>query len=122
MDLIDLAIRRDLPGVRHALAGGCPVDSADEQGFTALHVAAQEYAIDVMHELVSAGADVNAQSVHGNGPLWVAVFNSQGRGEAIELLLNNGADPDMLNRAGRSPRQLAETIANHDVAQFFWDA
>jgi hypothetical protein len=29
-----------------------------------------------------------------------------------------GADPDLANTAGVSPRQLAERIANYDVAQF----
>jgi ankyrin repeat protein len=77
--------------------------------------------IDAMEELLRAGAGVNSQNIHRNAPLWVAVFNSQGRGEAIELLLRSGADPDLLNRSGRSPRQLAETIANCDVAQYFKD-
>lgn len=40
----------------------------------------------------------------------------------MEFLLQNGADPDMLNRGGTIPGNLAGTIAHHVVAQFFLDA
>ncbi|NNM45400.1 ankyrin repeat domain-containing protein [Knoellia sp. DB2414S] len=52
-------------------------------------------------------------------PLWVAVFESKGRGDAIQLLLDSGADPNVLNGSGRSPRDLAGTIANYDVSRYF---
>jgi len=119
MDLIDLVVEQDLSGLRAAIDDGCPVDAANRQGFTALHVAAQEHAIEVMDQLLQAGADVDARNFYGNTPLWVAVFNSRGRGEAIELLLRNGADPDAINHAGRSPRQLGEAIGNRDVTRVF---
>ncbi len=119
MDLVDLVVEQDLPGLRAAIGDGCPVDAVNRQGFTALHVAAQEHAIEVMDELLKAGADVNARNVYGSTPLWVAVFNSRGRGEAIELLLRNGADPDAIDHAGRSPRRLGETIGNYDVTRVF---
>lgn len=118
MDLIDLVVRGDVAGVRGALASGASPDASDSQGFTALHGAAQQYEIEIMRELVTAGADVNAYNVHGNTPLWTAVFNSNGRGAAIEILLERGGDPDLRNNAGRSPRDLAATIANYDVSQF----
>jgi uncharacterized protein len=37
----------------------------------------------------------------------------------IEQLLSRGADPDVVNRHGQTPRGLAELIGNYDVAQFF---
>jgi ankyrin repeat protein len=51
----------------------------------------------------------------------VATFNSQGRGELIELLLEHGADSDLVNQHGQTPRGLAKLIGNYDVEQFFGD-
>ncbi|MEO7702080.1 MAG: ankyrin repeat domain-containing protein [Opitutus sp.] len=61
---------------------------------------------------------VDPVDVHGNTPLWRAVFNSCGRGELIELLISRGADPTKKNKSGTTPKDLAETIANYEVAKF----
>ena len=37
----------------------------------------------------------------------------------IEHLLKNGANPDIENNNGVSPKSLARTIANYDVRRFF---
>jgi hypothetical protein len=58
-------------------------------------------------------------NAHGNSPLFVATFNSRGRGDLIGLLLSDGANPDLVNRHGQSPRGLAGLIANYDIGQFF---
>jgi ankyrin repeat protein len=50
-----------------------------------------------------------------------AVFNSRGRGDLIELLRANGADPRVANSSGQTPVGLARLIGNFDVAQFFAD-
>lgn len=69
--------------------------------------------------LIAAGAVVDVVNVYGNTPLGMTVYFSQRRGEVIELLLAAGADLDRENRAGVSPRALAERIANYDVPRFF---
>lgn len=48
-----------------------------------------------------------------------SVLRAFGATDPPQPLLRSGADPDTHNKAGRSPRQLAETIANYDLAQFF---
>jgi hypothetical protein len=50
-----------------------------------------------------------------------AVFESRGRGDVIELLRANGADPRKGNAHGQTPVGLARLIANFDVARFFAD-
>jgi ankyrin repeat protein len=76
----------DVDAARRALRDGADPNGRDKDGFTALHLAAQEYAVDVARLLLDSGAEVDAANVHGNTPLFTAVFNSRGRGELIGLL------------------------------------
>jgi uncharacterized protein len=101
------------------IAAGANVDAPDRSGWTPLHVAAQANSASAVQTLLRAGADPNALDAHGNSPLFRAVFSSGGDGAVIRLLQAAGADADRPNRAGVSPRQLANTIANFPVRQFF---
>ena len=74
-----------------------------------------------MKLLIEAGANVDAANAFGNTPLFVAVFNSRGRGGIIELLRAAGADPLHPNSSGQTPVGLARLIGNYDVARFFAD-
>jgi hypothetical protein len=42
--------------------------------------------------------------------LWRAVFSAAGRDEIVRHLVVNGAREDLPNRAGETPRQLAERL------------
>lgn len=101
------------------LAAGADPNSRDDGGRTALHFAAAEYHLGVAEQLLNAGAIVDASDEHGNTPLFRATFESRGRGGMISLLLRHGADRDHVNRRGVSPRELAFTISNFDVKQWF---
>lgn len=69
--------------------------------------------------LLLAGAQVDARDRFGKTPLSVALFNVRNRdGEVIRVLLASGADPDLENNHGISPRRLAETVANYDLKRF----
>jgi ankyrin repeat protein len=112
----------DAGRVAELIAAGADLNLQDkEMGLTPLHLAAQEYAVDAARVLLEAGASVDVVNEHGNSPLFVATFNSHGRGELIELLREHGANPDLVNQHGQTPRRLAELIGNYDVAQFFTD-
>ncbi len=108
--------------VEELLGSGVDPNEPDSQGFTPLHFAAQAYEPAIVARLLASGAVVDAVNGVGNTPLGLAVFNSQGRGEVISLLLGAGADPHHPNRAGVSPWMLAERIANYDVKQFLAEA
>jgi ankyrin repeat protein len=95
------------------------MNAQDRNGYSALHFAAQSGNVDAARLLLSKGAEVDIEDKFGNTPLGRAVFNSHGAGEMIELLLKHRANPDRTNKSGVSPRQLAESIANYDVKQFF---
>jgi ankyrin repeat protein len=128
VDVIDRDGRSPLHAAAHAndaarvaelVAAGTDVNLQDKLGFTPLHLAAQEYALSAAKLLLDAGAEVDVANMHGNSALFVATFNSRGRGEMIRLLREHGADPERVNRHGQTPRGLAELIGNYDVKQFF---
>ncbi len=105
--------------VKLLIARGSDVNAQDKQGFSALHFAAQDYCQPATEALLKAGATVDARDKFGNTPLGRAVFNSRGRGEIIKLLLEHGADRNAKNNSSKSPLDLANTIGNYDVKQFF---
>lgn len=115
------ALEDDAEYVRSLLAAGADPELADRQGFTALHLAAQEYAVASAEVLLKAGATVDPKNLWGNTPLFVAVFNSRGRGDMIHLLRATGADPLLANNSGQTPLGLALLIDNYDVRQYFRD-
>lgn len=117
--LIQAAIDGKEDIVRILLAKGADPAVQDRLGYTALHYSAQNYHEGTSRLLLEGGAPVDAQDSFGNTPLWRAVFNSRGRGALIQLLLAHGADRNLKNSSGVSPADLAGTIGNYDVAQFF---
>lgn len=115
------ALTNDAAESQQRLLAGDDPTLGDELGFTPLHFAAQENALDVAQLLLDSGAHIDAANAHGNTPLFVAVFNSRGDGEMIDLLRKNGADPYARNSHGQTPVGLARLIDNYDVAKFFAD-
>jgi uncharacterized protein len=104
-----------------AILSSTPIDlnTKGEKGLTLLHFAAIHFAVEIGQLLISKGADVNAKDNFGNNALWRATFESKGRGEFIELLLKNGSDRYEKNVSGISPLDLANTISNYNVKQYF---
>lgn len=115
------AMADDVAMLEALLAAGESPDVQDEQGFTPLHFAAQEHSLSAGVALLNAGATVDLENAFGNTALFVAVFNSKGRGELIDLLRSSGADPLHANASGQTPVGLARLIGNYDVDQFFSD-
>ena len=101
------------------VSSGADPNLQDRDGFSALHFAAQDYKLSAAQMLLRTGAKVDLRDSYGNTPLSRAVFNSRGRGDMIKLLLQHGADPLVKNNHEVSPLDLANTIANYDVKQFF---
>lgn len=118
-ELHEAAVDANVELLRKLLSSGSDPSASDFSGWTPLHFAAQAQSLDCAALLVEAGANLNAQDEHGNTPLFRAVFSSQGDGAVIQLLLRSGAKPDMKNKHGISPLDLAKSIANYDIERFF---
>ena len=116
------ALEGDVSGIEARLAAGDDVVLADRQDFTALHFAAQQSQTEAVRVLLDAEAPVDPQDRFGNTPLWRAVFNSQGQAGTAEVLLHAGADPDIRNEAGASPRELATRMGAAEVVSLFDEA
>lgn len=81
------------------------VMTSDYRGWTALHVATLKNDVALMTVLVSFGADLNARTKELSTPLCVAAYN--GKVEAAQWLLVQGADPFLTDEQGRTPRDIA---------------
>lgn len=116
------AVEGDVQGIRDRLAAGDDIALADKQGFTALHLAAQQSQTDAVRTLLDAGAPVDPQDRFGNTPLWRAVFDARGYVATVQLLVRAGADPDIVNEAGATPRDLASRMGAPEVVVLFAEA
>lgn len=101
------------------IEAGAGLNICDREGATALHFAAREKNKEIAQELIRMGAEIDARDAYGNTPLSNAVFASCGENGIIRILLEAGADKDIQNKCGISPWELAQSIANYDVVQFF---
>ena len=91
-------------------SGNLPVEDRDQSGRTALHIAAQTNACDVIYFLVNTlRCDLNAKDIWQQTPLFLAV--REGHVQAVKLLIELGATKP-IDIKGRSPLQIA-TIFGH---------
>lgn len=106
---LHLAARaNDVPQIQSLLKqGGVPVDSAGEQGATALHYAASAGAAKAMAALLDAGAEVGRTDGRGATALHRASACAVGSEECVGLLLDRGATPCAQDEAGASPLHVA---------------
>jgi ankyrin repeat protein len=93
-----------------ALAG-----SADDSGFTPLHIAATAGRVDIIEFLLRSGADIEARTLGGQTPLFQTV--PLGSGAAFEFLLRRGARLDARDNAGESILQFALTWQRPAMAE-----
>ena len=97
-------------------------------GMPLLHFACEHQNLGAIRALVGAGADPNATDSFGQAPLHVAVdidIDSviQAGGEELlfettRLLLSLGADPDVRDRRGLTPRDWAARYGDRALQQF----
>ncbi|MFC7441139.1 ankyrin repeat domain-containing protein [Laceyella putida] len=108
--IVSAARSGELDQVRRLIEAGANVNAADEQGYTALHVAVSKESLPMVRLLVEAGADVNAADHKGNTPLHrlFTFCRSMERMKEIYLyMIQSGADPTRVNHEGRTLLHMA---------------
>lgn len=134
--LLDAVKAGDLDLVRALLVEGADVQARDDNGRTALHMAAYRGHSEVADFLVAKGADVNATSDKGETPLHCSgvlrchpdIFRQHGMGRPFEQevktrqavaqrLLSHGAKVDTVAAYHWTPLHLAAYCGNRGVAE-----
>jgi uncharacterized protein len=94
------------------------ITAQDADGKTALHYAIEHKLPRVAEELIKKNPKAVAiADKFGNEPLWTATFNANGNYELVTLLLRYGADPDHLNNANLSPRDIPKRKHDDELVQ-----
>eukprot|EP01134_Creolimax_fragrantissima_P000106 CFRG0106T1 len=116
---LDSALHGDVSTCLRMLESGFDVDTANEDGLTALHNACCGGHFQIAQLLLEHGADPNCRDVDGWTPLHGAsAFEDE---PVIECLLRYGAVVHVKNSDGETPLSLAEheniksILINHDV-------
>jgi hypothetical protein len=109
------AIKGNIDAVKALIARDADVN---KPGWTALHYAASGTAPEhaaIMALLLEHHAYIDAASPNGSTPLMMAA--QYGTREALQLLLDEGADPALKNQLGLSASDFALRVGRKDAAQ-----
>lgn len=88
-----------------------------DEGKTPLHLASEiGYLADVVNELITKGANVNALTVNGETPLYIASCSNNI--DIVKTLLNNNADVNIATNKGSTPIKAAYNNMYFDLANF----
>jgi ankyrin repeat protein len=91
------------------------IHAIDEEGQTALFVAAKQGHAKNVQSLIQAGSDIEARSATGQTPLIVAA--EDGQADVVRLLVRNGADTRAKDRAGNTALHHAVTHQNIEITK-----
>jgi len=114
-NLRDAAWGGGLAAVEAFIAGAADIDAPDQDGDTALHLAAVQGHTDVVRALIAAGAAIDARSANGHEPLHYAA--EQGNADIVRVLLDAGAAVDAQSDGGHAPLHYAAGADHLAVAR-----
>ncbi|MPC19738.1 Osteoclast-stimulating factor 1 [Portunus trituberculatus] len=107
MLIVDAARRGNYELLDECLEAGVSVNALDKAGCSALHGAAHAGHFDcVMRLLKEPKLEINLQNKIGDTPLHCAAV--KGHLEVVKVLLQHGANSDLINRENHTPRSLAK--------------
>ncbi|XP_049546434.1 ankyrin repeat, SAM and basic leucine zipper domain-containing protein 1 [Anopheles darlingi] len=104
------------PIVRLLLESGAIIDVLDRYGCTPLMFACQQGHLQVVKEIVDESPLITVDR-DGNTALFLAVINNHY--EIVKVLLRAGAQANIVNRAGFTPRQCAILAGHTELAELF---
>ena len=107
--------------IQRLLELGADIDIQNYKGKTGLHYAAKAGFLKVINLLIENGATVDAIDNDGETPLFEAIRSTIKNGEkqraALEALLVKGADPNVKNRKGQTPLQVATRMRRAEAGR-----
>ena len=107
--------------IQRLLALGADINIQNYKGKTGLHYAAKAGFLNVINLLIENGADLDALDNDGETPLFEAIRSTIKNGEkqraALEALLVKGADPNVRNRKGQTPLQVAQRMRRAEAGR-----
>ena len=107
--------------IQRLLALGADINIQNYKGKTGLHCAAKAGFLKVINLLIEKGATVDATDNDGETPLFEAIRSTIKSGEkqraALEALLIKGANPNVRNRKGQTPLQVAKRMRRADAGR-----
>lgn len=115
VDFLTATEKGDLNELRKILDSGIDIHTIDENGNTALHIAATRDYYEICKLLIENGADVNYRGLY-NG---VALADAAARGytNIVELLIENNADVNAQGTYGASPLSLAVSLGQYQTSK-----
>ena len=109
------------------LEGGADTESRNSDDETALYMASSRGCADIVRQLISHGADLNARctdfDMYDNDVKWTPlhVASCNGIPPIVRLLLDHGADPNALDNLGRTALHLASSEGKVTVVKLLLD-
>ncbi|KAJ7514162.1 hypothetical protein O6H91_23G031100 [Diphasiastrum complanatum] len=106
--LLEGARSGNLAMVKLCMARGVVLDTGDQHGWTALHIAATKGHMEIVQLLVAGGAGLNSRDIEGYTPLHCAA--EAGHTEIVRFLVEKGANLSSITNKGMAPRHVAAVM------------
>ena len=107
--------------IQSLLALGADINIQNYKGKTGLHYAAKAGFLKVINLLIENGANLDALDNDGETPLFEAIRSTIKSGKkqraALEALLIKGANPNVKNRKGLTPLQVAKRMRRAEAGR-----
>ncbi|XP_032878884.1 ankyrin-2 isoform X7 [Amblyraja radiata] len=106
----------NLDKVLEFLKGGIDINTSNQNGLNALHLAAKEGHVDLVQELLERGALVDSLSKKGNSAVHIASL--AGQINVVSMLMKQGANINLQSQNGFTPLYMAAQENHLDVVKF----
>ena len=117
--LINAVIENKPDFINWLVDNGANINAQDKIGYSVLHFAGQNILVGLTKYFLEKGVNPNLQDIHGNTALWTAIFNAKlptDEQGVVKLLLKFGADPDIFNKHGKTPKFMYQTFHGSDIS------
>ncbi|GKD07809.1 potassium channel AKT1-like protein, partial [Tanacetum coccineum] len=106
---------RNDPVIKLLVDNGATLASGDVGDFASYAV--EQNSIDLLKDIIKHGGDVTVRNTIGTTALHKAI--SEEKTQVVEFLINNGANIDLPDVHGWTPRDLADHQAHEDILELF---